>query len=196
MGLADVHLTLAGFGILTGVEMALRGRTTWAALFVAAGAFTARSSLGAWALAAASLAHNLTMPPSNHVGLLFWTALAVAVVSGDELGSVFRVLTASVYGFAVANKLIGGVGFLAWHITTRGGMPEPLASIAAVGAVVMQAFLVWAVLRSHWTALPAAAALHFGITVVMSDSLMQLVAMTAFNALMVWLVYKSRPSHT
>lgn len=190
VGLANVHLALAGFAGLAAVEMWLAGRPLWMLLFATSAAFGFYSRLGVWVVAAAALAHNLVGgAPSNHVALLFWAALAVASLTGDDLRRTFRVLVASVYGFAVANKLVGGVDLLAQHIHIRGGLPAELAAVGAVGAVAVQAYLVWAVLRKHWTALPVAAALHVGITVTMSNNLHEWVAMASFNGLAVWVVY-------
>lgn len=189
VGLADVQLALAVFAGLTAVEMRLLGRPLWMLLFAAAAGSAVVSRVGLHAVAVVALAYNLLSGgPSNHVALLFWTSAAAGLVSGRDFRSVLRVLVAVVYGFAVANKLVGGVDLVTAHLVTRGGLPEQLAGMAAVGAVVVQAFLAWAVIRGHWTALPIAVGLHAGIVVVMSRTLLEWVAMVAFNGLMVWVV--------
>lgn len=152
---------------------------------------------GAVAVAAVAFFSTAVHVPAGHTTLIGWVALTVATVTdGADVVRVLRALTMAVYGFAVLHKLTGG--FLTGQaIADRTWWESAPVELLAVGAVVTQAWLVWALWRRSIFAAPVAVGLHIGIVALMSTTGPQLLRLTMFNgltALLVVVVLSGRPN--
>lgn len=191
VGLADVQLALVAAAGFKALDVALRTGSPLAVGWLVAGWLTVRYRLGVAAVAVMGFGSNLVDVPSNHQTLIGWVGLATLLLSGRQLDVALRVTAGSVYAFAVANKIAGGA-FLTGAAFVHGiaWSPVPVAWFG-IGALIIQVWLVWAVWRRDWTALPLAAVFHLGVVVFMSADPVQALRLGVFNGLMLWLVFRA-----
>lgn len=152
----------------------------------AAGAVAPRA--GCLAIAGMATASNVWLEASNHTTLLIWAGLLVAVLRPVDVPDVARLLTAVVYAFATANKVLFGHFLDGGYIAARFFWDGAPFRLMALGAVVAQLTLAVLVILRLRVAIPLAVLLHLGIVITMSSRVEHVIRLGGFNGLMVVLV--------
>lgn len=195
--LVDVlGLTFLALASVKAVDVASDHGAGWAVGWVAVCALSVRCRAGYAALAVAAFVgwaladQNMQ---STHAILIAWVALIFAVSEGQTRIDLLRTQAVAVYLFAALNKL--NPEFLRGDaIATRVdelpfGVP---LSLAALGAVLVEAWLAWAVWTRSRFALPVAIGLHASIVVFMGTGPYEWTMLAAYNGLMVLLVWAAQ----
>jgi hypothetical protein len=150
-------------------------RAGWGALAVLA--------FGGWLVG--GLIGSRGVMQSSHVVLIAWVALTLALAREPRLRDLLlRITAATVYLFATLQKI--NPGYLAGDTLRFETGPLP-PSLLAIGGVVVEGWLAYAVWRRTPWALPVAILLHGMIVATMWTGIGGLVG---FNALMVLLVWQ------
>lgn len=193
MGLADVfRLTFAALAVIKAIDAIDAGGwavAVWVTACIAAGL----SRWGYLALSLVAVVGWATVPDlaSNHTILIFWVGLILSIVPPGHRDRLLWIQTIVLYAFAAAAKInpvyLAGGGALENHL---GSLPAEMRVVLAVGAVIGEGWLAWAVWRRHRWALPVAALLHLGIVAMMAHwEPYRLVLLGSFNGMLVMLVW-------
>lgn len=176
---------VALLGIAKGATIALRGDEVAGGLFVA-GCVAVLCGMSPWVMAAAATVCSFVIPTSGSIVLFACVAAIHALLEGPALVTAIRSQVIAVYGFTVAHKIIGD--FLSGDVIA-GQLPWlPHPELAAVGVVMVEAFLAFAVYRRDPIALPVAVVAHSSFAIGMAQNPVHLIALGTFNLTMILLV--------
>lgn len=192
--MADVlRVTFAALAAVKAIDVASDHGVVWAIgwVLVCTAAAVHRFGCAALAVAAAvgwALADENMQ--STHAVLIGWVALILATTEGPDRVRLLRTQVTALYLFAALNKI--NADFLRGEAIALRVDELPFGlpfTVAAAGAVFVEGWLAWAVYRHHRFALPVAVVLHASIVAMMGTRPYEWVMLTAYNGLVVLLVW-------
>jgi hypothetical protein len=185
-----VFLVLA---VLRGGGEAIQHEPLWGLLIVGGAVAAAVTRSGFLLLSITAFAATTVGPvPSSSLVLIGWVAAALALFDQADLEHVLRVQVVVVYGFAASHKVVSPE-FLSGDMLVEHARwawwPQGMA-LAAIAAEAGLAFAVWRRLPGlAWVVAP----MHAVFVVSIATGWAHALSLTAFNGLLVALVWSTSP---